>query len=122
MQDVISERSGAIASLMEERLGVRGRGLERKLHKAGRKMPRWVRNEARQLVEAERLMGHPKLAMQADPSITDQAYARCQSWLKTVDPSERRKSWWLSLAAANAFNLLVVGAIVVLALSVGGFV
>ena len=96
--------------LIEERLGVRGRGLEAKLRRAGRMLPRWIRREAAQLVEAERRMGHPKLMMQTDPVLLETAYDRCETWLKTVDPAERRKDRVLGLLAVNSLNMIFVAA------------
>ncbi len=93
---------------MEERLGVRGRTLEAKLRRAGRMVPRWVQRNAFQLVEAERLTAHPKLMRQVDPAGLDVAYSKVETWLKTVDPAERRKDKILGLLAVNAFNLIVV--------------
>ena len=109
-QDLIKERSDALADLIEARLGVRGKGLARKLQKARRVMPGWVQREARQVVEAEQLLAHPKLMMQADPSTLDQAYRKCETWLKSVDPAARRRGFWLDLLAVNAFNLLLLAA------------
>ena len=120
--DTIAERSEQLAKLIEERLGVRGRGLERKLQKAGRMLPRWVRQEAGRFVEAQRLMGHPKLMMQANPGALDDAFARCERWLKGVDPSERRKDRILGFLATNAFNLILIGALFIAYLNVAGHI
>ncbi len=113
--DEIRARSDALAELIEARLGVRGRGLGGKLRAAGRTLPRWVRREAGQLVEAEALLAHPKLRTQADPAALDQAYKRCERWLKSVDPGARRRAYWLNILTVNAFNLLVLAVVLGLA-------
>ena len=113
VEDQVAERADRIAALLEERLGVRGRGLEAKLNRAGRLLPRWVRREADQLVAAQRLMGHPKLKMQSDASAIDAAFTRCERWLKAIDPTERRKDKVLGFLAVNAANLILVGALFV---------
>jgi hypothetical protein len=87
---------------------VRGDGLETKLRRAGRLLPRWVRRDAALLVQAERVAGHPKLRMQIDASGLDAAYRHCDGWLRGVDPNERRKDRVLGLLAVNAFNLLLL--------------
>ena len=111
MTETAELRSDRIAALIEERLGVRGQGLEAKLRHAGRLLPRWLRREAEQLLEAERLMGHPKLMRQADPTTLDKAVRHCETWLKAIDPAERRKSRILGFLAVNAANLLIVAAL-----------
>ncbi len=42
----ITQMADRVSSLMEERLGARGRTLEEKLRSAGRKLPRKVRDAA----------------------------------------------------------------------------
>jgi len=106
--DTIATRADEIASLIETRLGVRGRGLDKKLKRAGRLMPRWVRREAAQLVQAQRLTGYPKLMMQTDPATLDSAYRKCETWLKSVDPGKRRKDRILSFLGTNAANFLMI--------------
>jgi len=106
--DTVTERSDRLADLIEERLGVRGRGLENKLRRAGRLMPTWVRREAEWLIEAQRLCGHPKLMMQIDPSTLESAFSRCEKWLRNVDPAKRRKDRVLRFLGTNAANLLLI--------------
>ena len=109
----VAQRTEQLADLIEERLGIRGRGLEVKLRRAGRLLPRWVRREAEKLVEAQALMGHPKLMMQADPAALKTAYSQVEGWLKSVDPAERRKDRILGFLAVNTFNLLLVAVLFV---------
>ena len=104
----VEERADRIARLIEERLRVRGRGLETKLRRAGRLIPKWVRQEAQTLVQAQHFSANPKLMKLIDPGQIDQAYTRCETWLKSVDPWERRKDRILGFLALNAFNLGVV--------------
>lgn len=109
--DTVNARADEIAALIEARLGVRGKGLEAKLRRAGRLLPRWVRREARRLAEAQRLTGHPKLMMQTDPQALESAYRKCETWLRNVDPAARRKDRILGLLAVNAANLLILAAL-----------
>ena len=96
--------------MIEQKLGVRGKGLERKLRKAGRLLPRYIRREAARIVDAQRLTAHPKLMMQTDPSALDRAFKQCERWLKTIDPAKRRRDKILKFIGLNAFNMLVVTA------------
>ncbi len=107
-RETITVHAEALADLIEDRLGVRGRGLEAKLRRAGRAIPRYVRREAQKIVEASRLLAHPRLSRQVDPEGLDSAYRRCETWLMSVDPSERRKNRIIGFLATNAFNLVVI--------------
>jgi len=106
-------RSDRIATMMEERLGVRGKGLEAKLNRAGRRLPKWVRREAERLVQAERVLGHPKLMMQTDPVAINDAAKRREKYLKSVDPAERRKDAILGFLAVNSLNMLLIAASII---------
>ncbi|MDJ0826024.1 MAG: hypothetical protein QNJ16_11030 [Rhodobacter sp.] len=114
--DTITTRTERLAKLMEDRLGIGGRGLEAKLRKAGRSLPKWVRRRAAKLVEAERRMGHPKLSRQIDPAGLDRAYRQCERYLDNIDPMDRHKDRILGFLAVNAVNLgiLAIGLLVVL--------
>lgn len=107
-QTNVADRADQLASLIEERLGIRGHGLEVKLRRAGRALPRYVRREAKVIADAEQLSANPKLMRRVDLSGLDKSYRKCESWLKSVDPNERRKTRALSFLATNAFNLLVI--------------
>ena len=110
VNEELTVQSERIATMMEERLGVRGKGLEAKLHRAGRRLPKWVRREAERLVQAEQMLGHPKLMMQTDPIAIRHAAKRCEKYLKSVDPAERRKDAILAFLAVNSLNMLLIAA------------
>ena len=120
--ETVEARAERVAKLIEERLGVRGRGLETKLRRAGRMLPNWVRREAERIVEARRLVQHPKLMRQTDPQALERAAERCERWLKSIDPWERRKDRILGFLAVNAFNLIVIAAAFVAFLVWRGYV
>jgi len=106
-------RAERIARLIEEKLGVGGVGLEAKLRRAGRDLPRWVRREAAALAEAAAFSASPRLAKRIDPARIERAFAACEAWLSAVDPAERRKDRWLGFLAVNAVNLTVLAAALV---------
>ncbi|MCP3972161.1 MAG: hypothetical protein GY717_17925 [Rhodobacteraceae bacterium] len=110
--DTIAARADHLAGLIEDKLGVRrGTGLQAKLRRAGRLVPRWLQREAGRIVEAQQMMGHPRLMMQTDPQALDRAYRHCERWLQAIDPAERRRARALGFLAANAANLLFVAAL-----------
>lgn len=122
-QDQIRARATDISELIAKRLRVRkGKDLEAQLQRAGRRLPGWVRREARVLVEAEQLLAHPKLAMQADPATLDKSAKRVEAWLRRQDPSAQRRAFWRQVVAANAFNLLFVGLAFLVTLRLAGLV
>jgi len=108
VQASVEDRANLLAKLIEERLGIRGRGLEVKLRRAGRALPRYVRREAGKIADAVKLSANPKLMRQVDPMGIEAAFGKCERWLKSVDPKERRKDRILGFLAVNAFNLLAI--------------
>lgn len=118
--DQITAQSNALASLIEERLGVTGNGLESKLNRAGRLLPGWVRRDIRHLVQAEQMTAHPRLMMQTDPTAIEKSYRGVEKWLMRIDPDERRKDRILGLLATNGLNLLLVAALFILTLVLNG--
>ena len=106
----VQDRADHIAELIEQRLGVRGRGLEAKLRRAGRTLPRHVRRDADKIVDAMRLSANPKLMRQLDLSGLETAYRHCETWLNSVDPAKRRKDALLGLLGTNALNFLIISA------------
>lgn len=108
VQQMVEDRADQLAGLIEERLGIPGRGLETKLRRAGRALPRYIRREAAKIEQAIQLSANPKLMRQVDPTGIEKAFGKCESWLKTIDPKERRKDRILGFLAVNAFNFLVI--------------
>lgn len=117
----VEARAERLAQLIEAKLDVRGRGLEAKLKRAGRRIPRHIRAEAALLVEAMRLQSHPKLSRQTDTARLETAAATVERYLQGLDPWDRRKAVLLDWLAVNAFNLLVIGALVIGVLLWRGF-
>jgi len=103
----------ALDRLMEERLRVSGRDLPSRLRKAGRMLPRPMRHRTRALIDAQAMLRNPKLARQVDLAGRQKDAERVAAYLQTLNPAEARKTALIRLAAAIAFNLLVVAGLVV---------
>lgn len=101
----------ALARSIEDRLGIGGNGLEAKLRRGGRRLPRPVREAARQLVQAEEMSAVPKLAPQIDAARIEAACAQAERALAAMDPAERRKTAAIGWLAQNAFNFLAIAAL-----------
>lgn len=102
-----------VRTLIEERLRIKARTLEKALSKAGRLLPKWAQREGRYLVHAQQFMSHPKLHLMIDAAKVEKAHKALVEHLKTIDPSERRKTKVLSILGSISFNLIVIaGALV----------
>ncbi len=119
---VYRDRAETIAALIEERLGIRGKGLEIKLKRAGRLLPGHVRRDARKLLEAIRLQDHPKLARRVDSQVVDAACRNVETYLQGIDGKHRRMNRIVGFFSSNAFNLLATGGIVIAVLLWRGFI
>jgi hypothetical protein len=108
----LDARAERLAKLIEERLNVRGQGLAAKLGRGGRKLPRAVREAGEQLLLAQRMAQNPKLARQIDHARIAAACDVAERMLGRIDPFERRKTVVINWLAGNAFNILVVLALV----------
>lgn len=97
-----------LSRLMEERLDIGGEGLAAKYRRAGRRVPRWVKREIAALLEALELAENPRTLPRVDMVRIETGVARAESWLKSVDPWDRRKGIVLSWLAVNAMNLILV--------------
>ena len=115
--DTVPEMTAELAELMRTRLGIRGgEGLEGKLRRAGRLLPRRLRRDGHLLVEAERRATHPKLARRMDLAACRAAHGRLKAHLQAIDPADRRRGMILGILAPLAFNLLLLGAALVASL------
>lgn len=110
-----------VSQLMDERLGTRGRDLQARVGRAGRRLPRRVREAALMLAEAAHLAQNPRLSMQLDPGRLAAAYDLCLAHLNAVNPAERRKTLALQILASIAFALLVVAGLVLAVLRLRGY-
>ena len=111
-----------IRRLLETQLRVRGATLAKQVQRAGRQLPRKIRTEAAFLVQANMLVQNPKLARMISPDRTQKAAETITTYLRGIDPYDRRKGRILNIAGILAFNLLLVGGLVVVVLVWRGIV
>lgn len=117
----IRKRNHELRILAEKKFSVEVDSLEAALKKAGRRLPRKVRKKAVTLVEADKLAGHPKLAMMLDAQRIEEAQIELREALEAIDPADRRKGLVLSTLGMVSFNLLVVFVVFVAVLIWRGF-
>jgi hypothetical protein len=118
----IQQMADRVASLMEQRLRVRGAGLAEKLRKGGRLLPRRVRAAAEGLQAAAVMAQNPKLWAQVDQEAVAQAYDICVRHLNGVDGKDRRKGAVVGVVASVAFSVLVVAGLLFAVLRWRGFI
>ncbi|WP_052249447.1 hypothetical protein [Tateyamaria sp. ANG-S1] len=104
----IQARANRIQTALHAAFGVRGKTLSASLRKTGRRLPKRLRADARQILDAQGFGGHPKLMRQVDGSALKAAEDRVLTYLDGIDRADRRKGFWLGVAGAIAFNILLV--------------
>ena len=104
----VNKYADEVHRLIEERLRIKGRTLEKALARAGRLLPNWAQREGRYLAQASDLMDHPKLRLMIDEAKIEKAHMSLVTHLKTIDPSERRKTRILGTLGVISFNMILV--------------
>jgi hypothetical protein len=104
----IHAMSGRVAELMESRLGIRGKGLETKLRRGGRLLPRQVRNAAQSLVTAEAMIQSPRLAMQVNNGQVAADFDACLKHLSSLPAASGWGGLALQSLRAIAFGVLTI--------------
>lgn len=110
-----------VSALLSERLGVKGRSLSEQIDRAGRRLPRKVRAEARILANATGLHSNPKLAAIADHARVAHAYNICVGHLGKIGQSERRRAFLREVLERVAVAMFVTLILVVSVLWLRGF-
>lgn len=118
----MAQRGEALRVLFHTKLGVRSRDLAQAFKRAGRRLPKHLREQGKVLAEAETYVAHPKLAKRVDPVAVGKAFQAVTGHLKTIDAADRRKGFWLSLAGSVVFNLLAISVMFVLFLLWRGYI
>lgn len=103
-----AELAEAVSLLLHQKLGVNGGGLEARLARAGRRLPRHIRRRVAEIVEAERREGSPKLARMTDLAELHRAFAEVERHLTKIDLTDRRKGAVLGVLGSITFGLLAV--------------
>jgi hypothetical protein len=104
----IQQMADRVAQLLEERLGLGGRDLSAKLKRAGRTLPRKVRDGGKLLVVASQKAQNPKLLGQIDMGEVTDAYDVCVRHLAAIDPVGRRRDLFAGMVGSVGFGILVL--------------
>lgn len=114
------DMANQLAGLIERQLKMSEAALPVLLRRIGRRAPKRVRRDLRQVAEAAQLGQHPKLAARIDADGVQAAYTRATVWLKDVDWDAQRAQARRAIWATIAFNLMLLAAVVVCVLTWGG--
>lgn len=118
---VVEQLVGRIFALLREKLGIRGGTLEARVRRAGRALPRNVRQAAKALVNAERMSQEPKMLLRLDPQGVSAAYDVCVTHLEGIDEKALKTKAFFGFAATVIVQVLVVGAIALAVLRWRGY-
>jgi hypothetical protein len=110
----LQQMANRVAGLIEERLGVRGNGLDEKLRRGGRHLPRSVRAKARELADFAEKAKNPKLLVQIDQARAAACYDACLRYLSAQRAGSVRMRALVRVASTVALGLLVLGAVILL--------
>lgn len=118
----VEQMADRIATLMEDRLGIRGDTLADKLHRGGRRLPVRVRQAAAELALAADHARHPRLAPRIDLGRVRRAYGRCLHHLRPIGAGRRRWNWFMGAAARAGLAILAALGLVIAVLVWRGLV
>ncbi len=104
----IHDRTNSLANRMSAQLRVKGDGLADIAQRAGRKLPRRLRQDAKVMIEAEELSAHPKLARRIDAKRVKRAERRLNAFLDKQNPRAERRGEILDVVARIAFVLVTI--------------
>jgi hypothetical protein len=104
----IQQMADRVAQLLEERLGLGGKGLSAKLKRAGRVLPRKVRDAGKRLAAAAQKAQNPKLLGQIDMGDVTDAYDICLKHLVAIDPVGRKRDLFAGMIGSVGFGVLAL--------------
>ena len=110
----IQQMADRVAGLMEDRLGIRGKGLSEKLRRGGRSLPRTVRAQARELADLAERAKNPKLLVQIDQTRVAACYDTCVRYLSAQRAGSAGLQALVRITATVALGLLVMGGLVLM--------
>lgn len=117
----VEASAAEVAGLLRDRLGVGGRTLADRVARARRRLPPALRVAAAELVAAQRMAAHPRLARRIDPGRVARAHAALVAHLTTIDRAAARRAAALDFVATVGFQILAVIGLVLALLVWRGF-
>ncbi len=117
----IQLRADEVCAELTKRLRLRSApNLQRAVTRAGRRLPKRVRQQALALSDAALLASHPKLRHMVDARKVDRAENDVRMHLRKIDPKKAFVDNILGVLGSIAFNLLLIAAAFVVWMYVTG--
>lgn len=117
----IQQMAERVSVLLTERLQVKGRDLDDKLARVGRRLPRKIRNAAQELAVAAAQSYSPKLMLQLDQEQLAANYDICIKYLNALNKGYRLRGVLLGLSTSILFSLVAVAGLFLAVLVWRGF-
>ncbi len=110
---IVQQMTTRIFELLEEKLGAKGKTLQKRLAYVNRKLPARVKRAGEALIDAQALAGNPRMAMQIDGEAFSAAYDEISTHLSQIDSAAERSRKRYNMMAAIAAQVLLFGTVVV---------
>ncbi|MEC3862462.1 hypothetical protein VK792_14310 [Mesobacterium sp. TK19101] len=120
--DEMGKRVARLEKLLAQKFGLGEGDLARRAAKAGRRLPRSVRNDIALVAETAQTAGNPKLALQMPDKKVARAFERAEAHLSAIDVKDRRKDQVLKTLGVLSFNLIVLFIALIVLLRWRGFI
>lgn len=104
----VPEVSRDLSAYMAKQLRVRGGRLSDVAGRAGRRLPRQLHEDIADLIKAEAMANHPKMARLVDEKRVTRAERRIRRFLDKQSPAAERRGEILDRVAAVVFVLFAV--------------
>ena len=112
----LNDRTTALAERMAQQLRLRSGTLDEVSARAGRKLPRHLRNEIEVLLSAQRMSKNPKLMHHVDATQIKKAEKKLNRFLDKQNPKAEQRAEMLDTIAKIAFVVFSVALAVFLTL------
>lgn len=121
-EEMLQKQADQISKLLDTKLKARGKTLQAQLAKAGRRLPKRLRDDLTQIIEAQEVAAHPKFAHRTDLKTALAGGERIIAHLDKINRWERFKDRWLGILGAISAALIVTFILVVYVLVQRGLV
>lgn len=112
----INALSDELAEKLGEKLGAKRGDFRARMARAGRRLPRAVRRDAKVIDAALKLSAHPKLRRRINLAETQAAHQRIAAHLDGIDRKAQRMDFLLGVLGSLAFNMLLFAGLAVVVL------
>ena len=104
----IAERAERMRAGIAKAYGIKAETLQTAVAQVGRRLPKAVRLQAQEVLNAEQVGGHPKLVQRVNFADLAAAEAKVERHLRTIDRSAQRRGAALNWVAQAGYYVFVV--------------